>query len=949
MGPVLALELSTEGIFLHELSYDGQWRQAAAAGLADPSLPKKMSAMRATARASQGRNFKNEVWFPRDQMILTELQLSEDDPQKQQAEAMRLVTADPSIPAGDYIIRIGDEHHNGRYPIAIVDKSVVAEAIRFATGYGFGTDGITVPGKVAGFHDKPYFDSLSIAKPISVGLRRLGFYATAAAVLAGVGYGGWVFYDSIEFSPNPATVIEATEERVFSESEDPRAPIRPTAITPVTVGGATPLAVLDSENAPLANLDRSLDILSVQVGGTSLTSELTQIPAATPATGMAPITFWQEAPLQPSESRPDALPAPETTGFETTSPVLVSANDVILTPNIALQLADTPYQSATNITLLDQNLALPDRLPAEESTVVLAALERKLNEDFGLTQVRDNDAEQLRLARLFDFQNVTPTVTTGRPEILPTLRSGADVSEIIEVPEVELVVAPTAPSLFELQRLAPIVEAGLPPITPILRGGVEIGAEPVEVVTADPVAEPDLTLSELQALPPVIEDGRPEITPTLREGAEIGAEPVPDTPVADAETEDLDITPENDTPVQQELTLAELQTLPPIVEDGRPPITPTLREGLEIGAAPPPAPLTIAELQALEPEVISGLPPIVPITRVEPEAASDEAVLASADPVVPLTLEELQNLAPDVVSGAPEIIPTLREVTPPSDGSTPDTNAATEAEPDATETDITDGETPDAVEATEPARELTLAELQNLAPIVETGRPQITPTLRTGEPVETVILSPAEEAERIAALQAEDPLVLEGRPTIVPQLREDLDLGEGTGTVAPEIVLPDQTDAARYRPVFRPESIVEIARLNDPTLSEVAVVTSTAPALRSADFASKVESMIASFEQAPIVTEPRFDDTPREVNLPTSASVAAAATLEEVINLRATNLIGVFGQPGSYRAMIRQPGGRYLTVTIGESIGDGWRVVGIDESSIRVQKGSRTETLRVPG
>ncbi len=910
MGPVLALELSTEGILLHELSYDGRWREIATAGLNDPFLPKKMSAMRAAARASQGRMFRNEVWVPREQVILKQMTLKSDDPPEQQVEALQIARDDADIPSGNYIARVGEPNNDGTFPVALMEKSVLEEAIRFATGYGFGTDGITVPGKLPGFHERPYFDSTTIRKPIGINLWRYVRYLLAAGAVGGAVYGGWVLYNSIEFSPNPATVIQATDDRTYSEEEDPRAPIRPTHLATIPSQPSPELGASDTAVETSTNVDNNIDTLFAQVAGDPLSSSLDIEDAPEPASAIEPIDLWQEAPLQASESRPDSLPAPESTGFETATPLLASLDSSSNNAGLSLSMRDTAYEAGDPVAVLSTSNASPDALPREESTVVLAALERKLNDGFGLTQVQENDATALRMERIADFQNVAPSVLTGRPDILPILRSGADVTDVIDVPVVasaEPTISTTPQfgpsSIFELQRVAANVETGRPDIEPILRGGVEIGDAP---------PPPPMSIEELQNLAAVVEQGQPDITPPLRGGVEIGAEP-PAPP----------------------LSIAELQTLAPDVVEGEPPFLPELRpediaeaaetdptsapdeeqpvEATELAALEPAEELSLEELQNLAPEIVQGQPELVPTLR-DGEEISVSTSSPEAD-LPELTIEELQNLDAVVEEGRPDVEPILR------DGE-----------------DITGP----------PPRVLTLEEYQNVAAIVEDGRPPILPTLRSGDSVDAVILSPEEELALIADLQAEPPLVLDGRPPITPVLREDLDLGEGSGVIAPEIVLPDQTEAALLRPEFRPESIEEIARVNDPDLSEVVVVSATAPPRRPADFASKVENMVQEFVQVP-AAEPRFDDSPREVSLPTSASVAAAATIEDAISLRTTNLIGVYGAPGAYRALIRQPGGRYVMVSIGESIGDGWRVVGIDESSIRVQKGSRTETLGLPG
>lgn len=80
---------------------------------------------------------------------------------------------------------------------------------------------------------------------------------------------------------------------------------------------------------------------------------------------------------------------------------------------------------------------------------------------------------------------------------------------------------------------------------------------------------------------------------------------------------------------------------------------------------------------------------------------------------------------------------------------------------------------------------------------------------------------------------------------------------------------------------------------------------------------------------------------------PTAASVARRATLNNAVNLRKINLIGVYGTPANRRALIRLPNGRYKKVKVGDRL-DGGRVVAIGDSELRYQKGGRNRTLEIP-
>ena len=157
MQPVLALELSTDGILLHELSYDGVWRRISAAALSDPFLPKKMVAMKQAARASQGRFFKNQIWLPPEQIKGMEVKLTAKEPDDRQAEAEAIVRADPNFSDGEYVVQFGEEDVNGNVKVAAVNRAILQEANRFASGYGFASEGFTSRERIDGFYQQPYF------------------------------------------------------------------------------------------------------------------------------------------------------------------------------------------------------------------------------------------------------------------------------------------------------------------------------------------------------------------------------------------------------------------------------------------------------------------------------------------------------------------------------------------------------------------------------------------------------------------------------------------------------------------------------------------------------------------------------------------------------------------------------------------------------------------------
>lgn len=175
-----------------------------------------------------------------------------------------------------------------------------------------------------------------------------------------------------------------------------------------------------------------------------------------------------------------------------------------------------------------------------------------------------------------------------------------------------------------------------------------------------------------------------------------------------------------------------------------------------------------------------------------------------------------------------------------------------------------------------------------------------------------------------------------------------------------------------FRPPARPASAQVEALAEAPEAapaSELAVATSLLPRGRPGDFAENVAQTLARIEadrvtasasyQVPdtssaieaaletdVEPEPRPEE-PRRLSIPTSASVARQATLEDAIQLNRVNLVGVYGAPSDRRALVRLPSGRFIKVKVGDRI-DGGTVAQITDSSLQYRKGSRMVSLEIP-
>ena len=92
--------------------------------------------------------------------------------------------------------------------------------------------------------------------------------------------------------------------------------------------------------------------------------------------------------------------------------------------------------------------------------------------------------------------------------------------------------------------------------------------------------------------------------------------------------------------------------------------------------------------------------------------------------------------------------------------------------------------------------------------------------------------------------------------------------------------------------------------------------------------------------------EPEPEPAPR-LSIPSSASVARQATIENAIRLNKVNLVGVYGTAADRRALVRLPSGRYVKVKVGDRV-DGGTVAQITDDELFYKKGRRTLSLSMP-
>ncbi|MEM9778847.1 MAG: hypothetical protein AAF813_02945, partial [Pseudomonadota bacterium] len=350
-----------------------------------------------------------------------------------------------------------------------------------------------------------------------------------------------------------------------------------------------------------------------------------------------------------------------------------------------------------------------------------------------------------------------------------------------------------------------------------------------------------------------------------------------------------------------------------------------------------------------------------PATPTQPEGAAEVAAL----PTTPETGRELA--APDIVVPTAPALDALRDARPTQQSATQTVIAALPS------TGVDGAETPDI--------------------LVTRGLPDVMPPAR---PVSTLAPVPSEaDASAIAPPSAEAPdvAVIAALPEIIPPRRpapaepevevaatdpEAVPAEEGDGVVltpladeiaaliqateddslAPSSIALDET----ARPLRRPAAMVEAEtarlaaeeeRLAALTPSDRALSQADRPPGRPSGFAAAVAPPPAP--AAPVVaaapaTAPVPDRIPEispAPQLPTSASVARAATIENAIPMRKIALIGVFEGSGDRHALVRLASGRYQKVVQGDRI-DGFNVAAISSDAIRLRRGGRDTLLVIP-
>ncbi|NSY37665.1 hypothetical protein [Leisingera sp. ANG59] len=195
-------------------------------------------------------------------------------------------------------------------------------------------------------------------------------------------------------------------------------------------------------------------------------------------------------------------------------------------------------------------------------------------------------------------------------------------------------------------------------------------------------------------------------------------------------------------------------------------------------------------------------------------------------------------------------------------------------------------------------------------------------------------------AEALAEEAARNQVLSRKRPKARPaDLAEQVERAQNGGLSRAEL--------ASLRPRQRPASLKPAEEEELPVTAQ-AIASSVVPRGRPANFANLVDRARRNAQnQVQIAAAVPAAAAAAAPRIPTSASVARRATVNNAINLRKLNLIGVYGTAANRRALVRLPSGRYKKVQVGDRI-DGGRVIAIGESQLQYQKGGRNRTLTMP-
>jgi len=132
------------------------------------------------------------------------------------------------------------------------------------------------------------------------------------------------------------------------------------------------------------------------------------------------------------------------------------------------------------------------------------------------------------------------------------------------------------------------------------------------------------------------------------------------------------------------------------------------------------------------------------------------------------------------------------------------------------------------------------------------------------------------------------------------------------------------------RPDARPNNFAQVVARSRQAAAPPPVAAAPAPTRTAA---------VAATPAPPTIVAPSG-------NVP--GGVAQAATVDNAMNLRQMNLVGVYGKPNARRALVRLGNGRFVKVEVGSAL-DGGQVTAIGDTALNFVKRGKTYALVLPG
>ena len=251
---------------------------------------------------------------------------------------------------------------------------------------------------------------------------------------------------------------------------------------------------------------------------------------------------------------------------------------------------------------------------------------------------------------------------------------------------------------------------------------------------------------------------------------------------------------------------------------------------------------------------------------------------------------------------------------------------------------------------------------EDVAPVVAAATPEAAATDAATEPGDdTAATEPVEAAIGEALAEAAVGRVVEGVApvlTLVPTAP-----GAPIASSGAALVDGAAVDRALAASLFRaPETMPEVTVagttiIEESTASAFAVAASQRPYARPGDLAPApappaAASTAAGVTVRQVAAAPAPAPAPAAApsaapEIPTRASVARRATVENALRMNRLSLVGVFGAEGARRALVRLPSGRFEKVKVGDRI-DGGRVRAIDDGRLIYARGGRNVALEMP-